>query len=182
MSDPITRIEGEIAKLGAEHEPPAGWQARVLAATAPKRRVRWWWFALPAVAIATVIALVVMRQDDPQQLALAVEIESSGTVMRGSSAKVGDVIKATVKGGKHRTIWIYRDDHELVLACPGSTDCRLAPRTMTGRATVHVPGRYSIVVTTSDSPLPPPTGSLDADVAAAHAAKATSKMSTVEVR
>ena len=182
MSDPITRIEGEIAKLGAEHEPPAGWQARVLAATAPRRRARWWWFALPAVAIATIVLLVSLRGKEPDQLAVAIEIDSNGSVMRGTSAKVGDVVTVTARGGKHRNIWIYREDNELVIACPGSTDCRLARGEMTARAKLLVPGRYTVVAIASDTFLAKPTGSLDADVAAAHAAKAISKMSTVEVR
>lgn len=34
--DPIERIEDGLRGLGAEHEPPAGWDKRVLDATAPR--------------------------------------------------------------------------------------------------------------------------------------------------
>lgn len=39
--DPIERIEDGLRGLGAEHEPPAGWEQRVLDATAPNPRSAW---------------------------------------------------------------------------------------------------------------------------------------------
>ena len=176
MSDPITRLEGELAKLGGEHEPPPGWQARVLAAVAkPERaaRGRWWWFALPALAIAAVVVIVIATREPaaPPQLALAVEIQAGGAVVRGSQAKVGDVVRATATGGKHRAIWIYREDKELVAACDRTCEVTLA-----------APGRYTVVALAAGAPLPQPTGSLDADLAAALAAKATSRTETIDVR
>ena len=49
--EPISRIEAALARLGAEHEPPVGWEARVLAATAPPPRRAWWWLAIAMKAL-----------------------------------------------------------------------------------------------------------------------------------
>jgi len=38
--DPIARLEHALEQLGAEHQPPPGWEARVLAAVEPRPRRR----------------------------------------------------------------------------------------------------------------------------------------------
>lgn len=56
--DPIERIEEGLTKLGAEHEPPAGWERRVVV-EADRRLARRGRKKLAAVvAIAVVIALI----------------------------------------------------------------------------------------------------------------------------
>jgi hypothetical protein len=93
VSDPIERLEGELARLGGEHarlparlgfvlaaeprelarlggehEPKPGWQARVLAATAeatkPARRP-WWQFAIPALVVAAATIVIVVGTRAP---------------------------------------------------------------------------------------------------------------------
>ncbi|HWU88551.1 MAG TPA: hypothetical protein VN253_14815 [Kofleriaceae bacterium] len=125
----IARIEAELAKLGAELSPPAGWQARVLAEVAARPRRRWWWLAIPAVAAAVIIVLWVVQpsrssrssRETPEgaiamasdgarvQLAFAIvsasemgvtsAVEHEARVVRGHSAKINDVITVTATGG-----------------------------------------------------------------------------------
>lgn len=184
MSDPIERLEAELAKVGAEHEPKPGWQTRVLAATAAPKRRPWWWFAIPAVVVAAAVVAIVIGTRGPREpdaLALAVHIGSGSAVVRGTSAKVGDSVRATASGGRHRAVWIYREDRELVIACPGATGC-LAGDTLVAETVLRVPGRYTVVALDSAAVLPAPTGSLDTDVAAALTAKATTRTETIDVR
>lgn len=177
MTEPSAneRIEQAIAGLGAEHEPPVGWEARVLAATAERPR-RWWLLAIPAVAIAAVIVLVIGLRGEPkpQALALAVTIEDSGAVVRGATAKPGDTVQATARGGTgSRAVWIYRGDRELVMACTGTAPCR---------AKLASVGTYTVIALSAKAPLPAPTGSLDDDLAAALTAGAAHTIQKIEVR
>jgi hypothetical protein len=131
------RIEAALHALGAELQPPPGWQARVLAAArAPARRRWWWWWRREAVlaamaAAAAVVAIVMWR---PWRRAgagpeLAVLVDARGEVARGKVARVGDVVRAAARSGPgHRAIWIYRDRDELLAACPGGRSARSRPR------------------------------------------------------
>jgi hypothetical protein len=179
MSDPsMTRLERAIEQLGAEHEPPPGWQAKVLAAVAPRRRTRWWWFAVPAaLAAAVAIALVPLwpRRDG---LTLVAERVPGPRVMRGDSGQ----IRATARGGDgHLAIWVYRNGHDLVAVCPGHAACRSADDGLRLDLPVERLGTYQIVALTSATALPAPIGSYDGDLAAATAAGATSKLQELDV-
>ena len=174
MSDPEARLEAELGKLGAEHAPPVGWEARVLAEAVVPRRRRWWLVALPAFAGAATIALVILwpRAPKPPPLALSLSLEHGGPIVRGTTAHPGDVLHASATGGDYRAVWIYRNDTELVVACPTST-CS---------ATLAAVGDYSVVALSASAPLAAPTGKLDADVAAASRAGATYQIEPVLVR
>ena len=116
--------------------------------------------AIVALAAAAVLVWSLRRETaKPPQLAMAFTIERGGPTMRGGDAHVGDIVH--VQSGA--TVWIYRNDHELVLGCPGGTGCRADGADFT----VSAIGAYSIVVLAGDH-LPVPRGDLDADVAAAH--------------
>jgi predicted DNA-binding protein (UPF0251 family) len=54
------RIEDALAQLGAEHEPPPGWEARVLAATHVTRR-RPWWYAAGGLAAAVAAQAILIH-------------------------------------------------------------------------------------------------------------------------
>lgn len=184
MSD---RLEDALRAAGSEHEPPAGWEDRVLAATigtraaapapAPaRRRARWWMFAAPALAMAAAAAVYLWwprgGAAPPQQLALAITVEHGGPIVRGTTAHPGDTLIVTATGGAaHRVVWVYRDDRELVTTCESS--CRVP---LTAR------GDYSVVAVSSDAPLPAPHGSLDEDVAAAAKLGAAYTIEPVAVR
>lgn len=171
MSEPLERIESALKRLGAEHEPPPGWEARVLAAVAPERRSRpWWMFAAPGVAVAAAaaVAVVVMLPPRPHALALQVDVIEQGKTRGGSAeASVGDTVRLTVSGGdRHHALRVYRDERELVFQCPGGPTCRSSDEGLTADLKVPMVGTYRIFALSASAPLPEPTGNFDADLAA----------------
>lgn len=164
------RIEAALARLGAEHEPPVGWEARVLAAVGAPRR-RWWAYAAPGVALAAAaaVALVMLRRPPP---ALALNVDVQKTVRtRGNEASAGDVAHIVVSGGKApRAIWIYHDEVRLVLRCPDDPKCRVSEASTEVDVPLTSAGSYTVVALTGGSDLPPLPGTYDADTAAAEAA------------
>jgi len=165
MTEPIARIEAALKRLGEEHEPPVGWEARVLAATATPKAKPWWWFAFPVVALA-VIAIVVFAWHSTldQPLQLSVDREKGAVAVRGDSAHVGDIVHAKATGGsRYRAVWVYREDH-LVVACPGAPQCRRDGKATIADLVLDTIGEYTIVALTSSSPVPAPAGQLDADL------------------
>lgn len=183
MTEPIARIEAALTRLGAEHEPPVGWQARVLAATAARKQRPWWWFAIPAAALAVIAIYVVVRPPaQGQALEIALNVEKHGAVVRGTAAHVGDIVHATVTGGgRYRAVWVYHRG-ALLLACPGATQCRSSGDAMIADVDLTLIGDYTIVALASSSPVPPPMGTLDSDVANAERTGATTKQELQPVR
>lgn len=186
MSDAITRVETALKQLGAEYEPPWGWQARVLAAIQPRRSWCLWRFAIPIIALIVMVPIFwpKPRPAPPEdRVALHVIVDPAGPTMRGSSAHVGDRVHVTAASGdRYRALWVYRNEHELVVACPGGPSCRRAGEATTADLTLLAVGRYTFVAITSISPLPAPQGSYDADHAAAREAGATIQSQPLEVR
>ena len=194
--EPIERIEAALARLGAEHEPPAGWEARVLAAAAPPRKRPWWQLAVPGAGLLAAAALVIFLAipKRPSALNLVIEIDKDPTVVRGetqvgsgdvheASAHLGDVVHATAAGGgSHRAIWVYRDEHELVVACPGAARCRRAGDAVIADIPVTGIGTYQIVALGSTAALAAPTGNFDEDVAGALRANANVSQYRLTVR
>jgi hypothetical protein len=181
VTEPIARIEAALRDLGADHEPPVGWEARVLAATAPRKSWRWWWFAAPASALAVVVIVILHGSGEPG-LQIALTYTPSSVAVRGdASMHVGDIVHATATGGgAYHAVWIYRND-VLLLTCPGARQCRISHDAITADATLAM-GRYAIIALTSDSPLPPPAGSYDTDLARAREAGADVVAKHVDVR
>lgn len=183
MSDPSTRLERAIERLGAELEPPPGWEARVLAAVAPRRR-SWlaarWWLAIPAAA-AIVVAVVLTTwspRREAEPLALAADLVASSQVMRGPSG-----IRVIARGGEgHRAIWIYRDGRELIAACPGHPACQSSGDALSIVLAVAPIGNYQIIALSSAAVLPVPTATSERDLAAAVDAGVTWKLQELEVR
>jgi hypothetical protein len=182
------RIAAALPEVGADLSPRPGWEARVLAAvTAPERRVRWWWIAAPA-ALAAAAALVLWLGRDrgpsgPRPLEVALTVRRDGPPVRATTAAVGDVVGIEARGGRgHRAVWVYRDDRELVLRCPGGATCAIGAGGITAELRVERAGRYAVVLLAADQPLPAPTGRLDDDLAAAAAAGATRQLSELDVR
>lgn len=189
------RILRALAQLGAEHEPPAGWERRVFAAVEDRPRRRWWWFAIPLAALAAAAVLVVPHlvpylAPEPDALALVVERGPSPTRLRGDGGAAGrlvvihgEPIHAVARGGaRHHAIWVYRDGTELVARCPGGPACRSSGGALTLDLTLPIVGTYQVVAWSSEAELAVPSGVYDADVAAATAAEATPKLQVVEVQ
>lgn len=184
MSDPIARVEAAFERLGAEHEPPPGWQARVLAATRQRPRRCSWWLALPAAALIAIGSIFWPSQKPTDDtLALHVIWEPVGPIVRGNSAHVGDLAHITATSGdRYRAIWVYRNEHELVVACPAGPSCRRSGNATTVDITLLAVGSYTFVAVTSPSPLPEPQGSYDSDRASAEKARAAILIQPLEVR
>lgn len=176
MTEPIARIEAALARLGAEHEPPVGWEARVLAATAaPAPRRWWWWLGAPLVVAIALLVWLVPRgpNNGPVKLAYAIIDEEPGHGPTrgepgGNSARLGQTLRITAPSrGSHREIRVYRED-QLEVGCPGDAVCH-------GADSVDIKlsrsGRYRILWLTASGPIPPPVGSFDADLAAVRNAR-----------
>jgi hypothetical protein len=168
MTDPIVRIEAALSRLGAEHEPPMGWEARVLAATVdrkPRRWLRWWLVPIPLAVLAVGLVVVGSRPTlSRPELAVAF---TRASAYRGPSMIVGDVMTVAVRrGGPHRAIWIYRDDR-LVLACPRDPGCKGSGDELVAELPVRSVGAYMIVALASSAAIDAPAGSYDEDVAGA---------------
>ena len=187
MTDPITRIEAALERLGAEHEPPAGWEGKVLAQI---EQVSWWrrllrWkIAIPlaataAAAVGVAVFWPLHRAD--RALALALDYRDSGEVFRGSSHRVGEVMRAVATGGGgYRAVWVYCED-KLVVACPGGSGCSGSEDETIAERKLDSAGHYTVVALTSSSPISSPAGVLDGDVAGAHREGATVKYEHVKV-
>ena len=97
MIESNQRIEEALAQLGAEYEPPLGWEARVLAATRAHRP--WWRYARPGFAVAAlaVCAVALWPTAAPTELTLSVEVQHSAPV-RGREGQVGDTVRISAMG------------------------------------------------------------------------------------
>jgi hypothetical protein len=173
MSEPIARIERALEQLGGEHEPPPGWEARVLAQIEDPRPAcprRIWQLACPMVGVVAIaIAIAGTAARAPRPLALAIEPTHTGPRLRGDAPTIGDLITATASGGEpYRAIWIYRGT-ALIAACPGGERgerCEATDDSQRAQFTLTTRGRYAVIALSSSLPLPPPRGSYDADLAA----------------
>ncbi len=183
MTDPNKRLEHAIEQLGADLEPPPGWEARVLAAVEPRRRP-WWgrgWLAVPALAaIALALAVVLIPRalrHEPGPLVVSAELVAGSQKVRGPSA-----IRAVARGGEgHRAIWIYRDERELVAQCPGHPACQSSDDALSLVLDVPI-GNYQVIALSSAAALPAAASSPERDLGAATAAGATWQLRELEVR
>ena len=165
MTEPTARIEAALSHLGSEHEPPAGWEARVIAAATAPRRRPWWLFATSALALAgaAVVFASPGTPDPAVAFTLDASVENGRTVVRGESPHAGDLLRATAHGGGYRAVWVYHHD-QLVAACPGGAACRFIGDATIADVELSI-GNYQIVALSSVVPLAPPRGAYDTDVA-----------------
>ena len=172
MSDPraLSRLERALRAAEAERHAPPGWEERVVAATRAARRRRAWLLA-PALLTGVTLAVLALRWSAATPavapLALLVVVESGPSTARAQAVQVGDVVTATVRGGRHRALRIYRADDQLVLACPGGAGCSAHADQLTARLALDSMGHYAILALAAAAPLPAPRGAVDDDVAAA---------------
>lgn len=183
MTEPIERIEAALAELGAEHEPPEGWEARVLAQTVPQnwwRHLLRWQVAAVVVAAAVIVVVIIPRRG---AFALATDTrEPDGAVMRGGANHVGQILRAAATGGdRQRAIWLYRDDR-LLVACPGAPSCASSEDGVTVELGFETAGSYRVVALNARAPIAPPHGDVDTDVLAAQSAGAKVVQELLTVR
>lgn len=189
----LQRLTGAIVELSGTARRRPDHVARVLAANqaraaqvlplrrSARRRVAV--FAAPLVALAAGIALVWWLRRDPATPAhpaaprFAFEVVAQhGAALRGD-AQLGDRLRVSAHPGA--ALWIYRNDVELLLVCP--RDCRRSGDALAGELPLDSIGRYQIVWLSTDR-LPPPSGDLQRDIAAARAAGATHELRDLEVQ
>jgi RNA polymerase sigma-70 factor, ECF subfamily len=133
----------------------------------------------PVLALAAAAALVwwLRRDREPAPPRFAMEIVAHGRPVLRGDAQLGERLRVTARAGA--AIWIYRNDHELVLVCP--RDCRRDGEQLVGELVLDAIGRYQVVWLSTEQ-LPLPSGDLERDVAAARAAGATHDLRDLEVR
>lgn len=186
------RIEGALRTLGADLEPPLGWQARVLAAaTEPGRGWRRWWSRRAvafsgAVAMAALVLVLVWRPwhrgGTGGELELALDVEHRGGAVRGGAARVGDVVRVAARRGPgHRAIWIYRGGDELIATCPGGAGCSEADGALAATFTIDLVGTYMVVALWSPQPIAAPAGPRDEALAAAEQRGAIRRVESIVV-
>jgi hypothetical protein len=148
-----------------------------------RRPSPWWLVSVPVVAAAAAMTIWWLSHGKLRdEISLFVELEHVGTAVRGDQAHIGDVLHATTQGRGHHAVWIYRNDHELVFACPGSLECRETHDGLTADVTVRANGNYAIVGLSSRAAIDPPRGSLDDEVGRAVAAGAKYRIHMIEAR
>ena len=180
------RLSAEIAGLGAEDEPPVGWQARVwerLDQRRERRRFRWpgwrgWIVPVGAVLAASLAALFLIRPPGPQLPSLRVEIQAGATVRRGGEAQPGDLLRLTAAtgGAQHAELRVYRNDTELVLRCSTDLPCSRQGDELRAAVLLDTVGRYQPLLLRAEKPLPSPVSDLEKDTSAALAAGADVKL------
>jgi hypothetical protein len=185
VTEPLSRIETALAQLGAEHEPSAGWEDKVLAQVeqgAWWRRLVRWKIGLPIAAIAAAAIAIVLLIPRERPLALALDYRKSGELFRGEMHGVGERMRAVATGGDgHRAVWVYCDDR-LVAACPGGSGCVTSDDETVAEVVLKTAGRYAVVALTSRSPISAPGGAFDRDVAGAQQAGVMVRYEYVTVR
>jgi hypothetical protein len=179
------RLRAELAALGAEDEPPVGWQARVWdrldhrRERRERRRPRWpgwrgWMVPVGVGLAASLAALFLIRPPGPQPPSLLAEVQAGATVRRGGEAQPGDLLRLTAAtgGARHAELRVYRNDTELVLRCSTDRPCTRRGEELRAAVLLDAVGRYQPLLMRAESPLPPPVSNLEKDTSAALAAGA----------
>jgi hypothetical protein len=180
--DAYERLRAELAALGAEDEPPVGWQTRVwgrLDQRRERRRPRWpgwrgWMVPVGVGLAASLAALFLIRPPGPQPPSLRAEVQAGATVRRGGEAQPGDLLRLTAAtgGAHHAELRVYRNDTELVLRCSTDRPCTRRGEELRAAVLLDAVGRYQPLLMRAESPLPPPVSNLEKDTSAALAAGA----------
>lgn len=187
------RIGSAFRALGAQHAPTSERRARLRAAVAaevdrtpaqaaigapPSRRRRA--FAIAGVALAAAAVLVFWLghapPPPPPRFDVAV-VDGGGPAIRGD-ARLGDRLRVRARAGATIHVRVYRNDRELVLDCARA--CRRDGDVLVGEAVLDRVARYQVVW--FDGAVPPSTGALEPDVAAAAAVGARHELRELVVR
>lgn len=172
------RIALAMREIGAPHVRRTDHVARLWTHLddAPRPKRRWLRFVAPAVGLVAAIALIwwLGRGDPPPRF--AVEVVAQDAVAFRGEAKLGDRLRVRARAGA--AMWIYRNDHDLLLVCP--RDCVRDGDAVVGEVALDAIGRYQIVwLSTASGPFP--GGELERDVAAATAAGAAHELREIAV-
>ncbi len=180
------RLAAALAHESTRPLPP-GWKDRTLARIQSERTARRRRHTISAgMSVAAAAALILVVKNwipDPvpprgESGALVVSIERVQG-RRGPSDAVrahpGDRVHVSAPAqAKHVELRLYRESRDVVARCPGMSApiCQRRGDDIELSWTFAVLGTYRAIWLTSPSPLPPPSGELDADVLAAEQAGA----------
>ncbi len=169
------RLRQDIAAVGLDEEPPAGWEARVWERIEERKgKPRWIWFLAPVGAAALAATLFFAVPRTPSSPALMQDVAAGSSVRRATGARPGDRLdlRAETAGSPHAELRIYRNGRELVLHCPSDLSdpsCRREDGELRASLTFPSVGDYQAVLVLDDEPLPLPGKGLDSDAGAAFA-------------
>lgn len=142
-------------------EPPAGWEARVLGRVAARRRQdrqRWLGAALAASLVAGAVVTWQLTQG-PRALTVELVAEGQVELMRGASAGVGSTLRFRGPPGDEGVrLWLYRNQTEPLLACPGGEGCVVEDGRIAGLWVAKAPGIYEVLAIGGDGRLLPDSG------------------------
>lgn len=183
------RVEAS-ACVGSDTSAPA--MGRTAAPGQPARRWRLHRavaYAAPLLAAAAAIPIwLAHRSESGFQMALAIERapvteRGAGTAVprRGMSAHTGDVLRPEVRGERHQAIWVYLDEHELILRCPEEDRCHGADGELAVELPLTARGTYAVVAAGSSAAIPAPEATLDRTLAAARIAGVHTQVQYVDV-
>lgn len=146
-------------------------------------------YAVPLLAAAAAVPLYLAHRGDPE-LELAVAADRAPVTVRSDPAagppriitvQSGGSVRPTVRGARHRAIWVYAGERSLVAACPGDARCTADSGELTLELTLTVRGKYAIVALGSQDPLPAPGATLDQTRVLARRAGIRTELRYVEV-
>ncbi len=160
---------------GGQDQPPPDWQARVwarIAASRPRRSRRSLWVGGAAAAAVVLLGAYLTWRTWPltERPTLIARVQThQDSAVRGDMPHPGDqlLVDADIARVHHAELRLYRDDHALMARCSNEPPCTLSGRRLRAEFTLPSAGRYRALLLLSPTPLPPPTGSLDGDVAKA---------------
>jgi len=190
------RYEMVVRALGVAGRacaPPGDWEARVFARIQRRRpRRRLWFAAAAALPVAGLAVFTFQSMGGAQSLELEWSVSrGAGPVVRGGgpgagqavSAAPGDVLHLTarVPRGRHGDLRVYRGGDTLVFQCAGNPRCSASRDGLSAEVVLEAGGTYRTLVLAAERDLPPPTGKLDADYAAALRAGEAQESPPIEV-
>jgi hypothetical protein len=171
---PAPEVPAPVRQVAAP--PPATTPARPAHSRDRRRRH-------PAVVLAPILAAAAalplwLAVRSPEALALAIAVEPGTSVARDKTprgktagertARVGDILRTSAHGDRHRAIWVYLDDRHLVVACPSNDPrCSGDGDDLVLRLPLDAFGDYTIIALGSDTVVSVPAAGQTLDSAMA---------------
>jgi hypothetical protein len=190
------KLAAALANAQNDYVPPGDWEAKAWARIAQASPVRPRGRAAALLGLGACFAALgvffLSSSGGPEALVLTAQVQrSNGPLVRGGpalagqvqSAAPGDVLHlvARVPRGKVGDMRVYRGPNELVFQCATSAACLRTKDGLEAKVTLERVGTYRTLLIAADKGLPPATGNLDADHAAAIGAGAAQESAPIEV-
>jgi hypothetical protein len=182
---PYERLLERIRDL-EDVAPSPGWEDRAAARWASVRARRRAGIAVGVTAAVGLAVAIVLRPCAAPTTGLQVSMLAPPGVSRRGDHVVGDVLHVRAPLDRpHVELRVYLDtglDTRLVVRCPGDESCRRDASFIELDWTSAEPGRYQVVVLSSESDIPPPVDrTSDRDLLVARNAGVRIEIQTVPV-